>query len=103
MEPVNRIKGLLFAQGIFDYQPLRRNRRERLEGLKTGDGRPVPQRLKVQISRELDRLENGLTQLEAVEAERDALIEQASQGASPPAALLTPLKGSGPGFAALLW
>src|SRR6202790_5487649 len=46
IEHVNRIKGLLFAQGIFDYQPLRRNRRERLEVLKTGDGRPVPPRLK---------------------------------------------------------
>src|SRR5712691_8047714 len=42
--------------------------------------------MKVQISRELDRLENVLTQLEAVETERDALIEQASQDASAPAA-----------------
>ena len=37
---VNRIKGLLFAQGVGDYEPLRRNRRERLEELGTGDGRP---------------------------------------------------------------
>src|SRR6266851_164090 len=103
IEHVNRIKGLLFAQGIFDYQPLRRNRRERLEVLKTGDGRPVPPRLKVQISRELDRLENVLAQLEAVETERDALIEQASQDASAPAAMLTQLKGIGPEFAAILW
>jgi len=103
IEHVNRIKGLLFAQGIFDYQPLRRNRRERLEVLKTGDGRPVPPRLKVQISRELDRLENVLTQLEAVETERDALIEQASQDASAPAAMLTQLKGIGPELAAILW
>src|SRR5713226_9430689 len=58
IEHVNRIKGLLFAQGIFDYQPLRRNRRERLEDLKTGDGRPLPPHLKAQISRELDRLES---------------------------------------------
>ena len=36
----NRIKGLLFAQGI-DYAPLRRDRRKRLEGLRTGDGRPA--------------------------------------------------------------
>jgi transposase len=27
---VNRIKGLLFAQGITDYEPLRRDRREQL-------------------------------------------------------------------------
>jgi transposase len=35
---VNRIKGLLFCQGITGYEPLRRNRRERLEELQTGDG-----------------------------------------------------------------
>ena len=37
---VNRIKGLLFAQGIADYAPLSRNRRKRLDELCTGDGRP---------------------------------------------------------------
>src|SRR6266851_4748914 len=31
VEHVNRIKGLLFAQEIFGYEPLRRNRRARLE------------------------------------------------------------------------
>src|SRR5260370_25133172 len=45
IEHVNRIKGLLFAQGIFDYQPLRRNRRGRLEDLKKGEGTPVHPRL----------------------------------------------------------
>ena len=34
VEHVNRIKGLLFAQGVSDYEPLKRNRRARLEGLK---------------------------------------------------------------------
>ena len=34
IEHVNRIKGLLFAQGISDYEPLLRKRRERLEELK---------------------------------------------------------------------
>jgi hypothetical protein len=37
---VNRIKGLLFAQGVFGYEPLRKGRRERLEDLRTGGGRP---------------------------------------------------------------
>ena len=54
---VNRIKGLLFAQGVFGYEPLRKGRRERLEELRTGDGRPLPAHLKAQIIRELDRLE----------------------------------------------
>lgn len=30
---VNRIKGLLFTQGIGDYQPANRDRRERLDEL----------------------------------------------------------------------
>jgi transposase len=57
VQHVNRIKGLLFAQGISGYEPLRRDRRERLDMLRTGDGRLLPDHLKAQIGRELDRLE----------------------------------------------
>src|SRR6186713_793694 len=56
VEHVNRIKGLLFSQGV-EYEPLHRSRRQRLEELRTGDGRPLPEHLKRQIRRELDRLE----------------------------------------------
>src|SRR5947199_7334189 len=48
---VNRIKGLLFAQGISDYAPLRRDRRGRLEALPTGDGRELPSHLKAKLGR----------------------------------------------------
>ena len=70
---VNRIKGLLFSQGI-RYEPLRRDRRARLEELRTGDGRPLPHHMKRQISRELDRLELLLGQIKAVEAERNTTL-----------------------------
>ena len=70
VEHVNRIKGLLFAQGISDYEPLLRKRRARLEELRTGDGRPLPQQLKAQIGRELDRFELTLEQIKSVETER---------------------------------
>jgi transposase len=80
---VNRIKGLLFAQGVFGYEPLRKGRRERLEDLRTGDGRPLPMHLKAQIIRELDRLEVLLEQLKTVEAERDALLKPASAECGP--------------------
>ena len=96
---VNRIKGLLFSQGVSGYEPLRRDRRRRLNELRTGDGRPLPMHLKVQISRELDRLELLLEQIKAVEAERDALL--AAQQA--PAAMLLDIKGIGQEFAAILW
>ena len=100
---VNRIKGLLFAQGVFGYEPLRKARRERLEDLRTGDGRPLPVHLKAQLIRELDRLEVVLEQLKSVEAERDALLKPASYEAVSPAALLARLKGIGPETAAVLW
>src|ERR1700731_3470163 len=72
VEHVNRIKGLLFTQGIYDYEPLKRKRRAQLEGLQTGDGRPLPAHLKAQIWRELERLEMILTQLKTLKEEREA-------------------------------
>ena len=107
IEHVNRIKGLLFAQGISDYAPMRCNRRARLEVLRTGDGRLLPAHLKAQLRRELDRLELLLGQIEAVEAEQDALLAAAGQpatGSAPdPVTMLLALKGMGPNFAAVLW
>ncbi len=100
---VNRIKGLLFCQGVSGYQPLHRDRQRRLDELRTGDGRPLPKHLKVQISRELDRLELLLEQIKAVEAERDALLAAHQAVARAPAAMLVDIKGVGPEFAAILW
>ena len=100
---VNRIKGLLFAQGITDYEPLPRNRRERLEELRTGDGRPLPPHLKAQIGRELDRLELALQQIKSVETERDAVLSPSDEGTPAPGAMLKRLKGIGPEFAGVLW
>ena len=103
VQHVNRVKGLLFAQGVFGYEPLRKGRRERLEDLRTGDGRPLPVHLKAQIIRELDRLEVLLEQLKTVEAERDALLKPATDEAASPAVMLARLKGIGPETAAVLW
>jgi transposase len=105
---VNRIKGLLFAQGISGYAPMRINRRGRLEVLRTGDGRALLPHVKAQISRELDRLELLLKQIKAVEAEQDALLAAASRGAGEntardPVPMLLALKAMGPNFAAILW
>lgn len=104
---VNRIKGLLFAQGISDYAPLRRGRRAQLEALRTGDGRMLPAHLKAQISRELDRLELLLDQINAAEAEQDALVAEASKPAGTtaptPLTMLLAMKGIGANFAAVLW
>jgi transposase len=131
VQHVNRIKGLLFAQGVFDYEPLRRERRQKLETLRTGDGRPLPLHLKAQIARELDRLERLLDQIKAVERERASMLTSAlemetrkavkkavkkkdrkasiprtSPAPQPPPrpqAMLMELKSIGPDFAAVLW
>jgi transposase len=101
VEHGNRIKGLLFCQGISNYEPLRGDRRQRLETLQTGDGRPLPDCLKRQITRELDRLEFLLDQIKTVEAERDSLMT--SGDAPSPALLLSRLKSIGPEIASVLW
>jgi transposase len=104
---VNRIKGLLYSQGIKGYEPLRRNRRDKLEMLTTGDGRDLPPCLKTQIGRELDRIELLLRQIAEVEAARDALLAQEEAASSPQRQsgpdLLLSLKGIGSEAAAVLW
>jgi transposase len=103
VEHVNRIKGLLFSQGVNNYEPLHKDRRRCLEELRTGDGRPLPKHMKAQIDRELDRLELLLKQIKEVEHERDVLLSaQAAEDATSPAAMLLSIKGIGIKFANVL-
>lgn len=103
VEHVNRIKGLLFAQGVTDYEPVRRDRRQRLKTLRTGDGRSLPVCLKQRLSRELDRLELILEQVRTVEAQRDALLASQVDAPQSPPAILQTLRGIGPEFTMVLW
>ena len=103
IQHTNRIKGLLSGQGISDYDPVGRDRRTRLDELRTGDGRPLPAQLKAEIGRELDRIELVATHLTSVERARDALLQTKPVDRENPAALLIKLKGIGPEFASLLW
>ena len=98
----NRIKGLLFSQGITGYDPLRPKRRERLDALRTGDGRELPENMKRQVLRELDRMELLLDQIRVVEAERDAMLAEERQSARE-VVMLSKVVGIGPEFAAVLW
>jgi transposase len=100
IEHCNRIKGLLSAQGIRDYDPEGKSRRTRLATLKTGDGRVLPANLAAQISRELDRLELVLAQIKALEAQRDQ--RHAAADDKDAAVMLMRLKGLGPEFAEVL-
>ena len=66
---INRIRGLLTTMGIYDFDPRRPDRRERITTLVTGDGRPLPPRLTIEIGREIERLE--LVERQIAELERD--------------------------------
>jgi len=103
IEHINRIKGLTACQGIASFEPMRANARERLEGLRTGDGRAIPERMKAEIRRELDRLELLRRQIADVEAERDALLHVEEAVTGSPGAQLLKLRGIGPEFATVLW
>ena len=99
---VNRIKGLLAGQGITDYEPLHKDRRAHLAALKTGDGQPLPLRLKAELRREIELIELLIRQIAEVEVERDT-VELDAEGNQSPVALLARLKAIGPQIAAVLY
>lgn len=99
---VNRIQGLLATQGIRDYPALHRARRQILDRLVTGDGRPLPENLRAEVTRLLDRLELILAQIVAVERARDAIVTAQTSTSRGPA-LLMKLKSIGPEFAMTIW
>jgi transposase len=99
---VNRIQGLLATQGIRGYPALRRDRRQELDRLITGDGRPLPENLRAEVTRLLDRLELILAQIVAVERARDAIVTAQTSTSRGPA-LLMKLKSIGPEFAMTIW
>ncbi|HEY0424821.1 MAG TPA: IS110 family transposase [Rhodopila sp.] len=102
---VNRIKGLRATQGIYDYQPLKANRLERLDELCTGDGNPLPDRLKNEIRRQLERLKLLLELIGTVEAERDAVVkaDKPASEADRRIRALAKLRGIGPEIATVLY
>jgi transposase len=104
VQHVNRIKGLLATQGIYDYEPLRRDRHARLAELRTGDGRALAPRLAAEIGRELTRLELALDMIAEIEAERDAIAAGRAEGHPHADKIerLAHLKGIGPEFATVL-
>ena len=102
VQHVNRIKGLLFSQGASGYEPLRRDRRARLDALQTGDGRRLPQHLKAQVCRELDRLELLSSRSSCGGRAGRAARRRTNQRSAPPPMLLG-VHGVGPEFASVLW
>ena len=72
---VNRIGAILATLGAGEYNPLRRNRRQRLDELRTALGDSLPTHAHAKIARMLDRLELLLIQITELEQSRDAVLE----------------------------
>jgi transposase len=105
VQHVNRIKALCALHGIYDYQPLRADRKAQFEGLRTADGRTLPPRLKAEIKRELQRLELVQQMIKEIEAERGAIVKEAAPQQHPNAdkiKVLAGLSSIGPEFATRL-
>lgn len=107
---VNRIRGLLMTMGIYDFDPRRPDRRDRLTTLITGDGRALPPGLTIEIGREIERLELVERQIAELERDRDPPRPRGRPrrdptdpaGAPAPTARLRQLRGVGPTIAAVL-
>src|SRR6201982_4177494 len=98
---INRIKGLLFAQGIRGIEPKRRRTRIDFGKLTTAEGRPLAERLRRELEREYQRLELVQSQLRIVEKERDTADAQ-DPAVERKRELLCALQGVGGAMAAIL-
>lgn len=98
---INRIKGLLFGQGIRGINVKRNYKTLVPADLVTGDGRPLPERLGREISREIERLALVQEQFVEIERERD-LAPTPCEATERKRHELLRLKGIGPTFSAVL-
>lgn len=98
---INRIKGLLFGQGIRDVEPGLRRTPIDFAALRTAEGHPLPERLRRELEREYARLHLVEDQLRSVQAERDAADDQ-DPAVETKRVLLCGLRGIGAASAAIL-
>lgn len=102
---LSRIKALLMAQGIRALRITDATWPKRLDHMRTGDGRPLPERLKMEIIREWHRLKGVAEQIAEVEKERNEQVKLAPGNEAEVASkigLLVRLRGIGPDFATIL-
>jgi transposase len=99
--PINRIKGLLFGQGIRRINIKSRYKTLALDKLVTGDGHLLPPRLASEITREIQRLAMVQEQIAEIEHERD-VTPTPCEATESKRYLLLQLKSMGPAFSAFL-
>jgi transposase len=98
---INRIKGLLAVQGIYHVSPLRPDFLDKLKERRTGDDRPLPPHLILEVEREVDRLREIQVQLQQIEKEM-AELRQCDTRLGRMIRMLMQLKGLGPVLATVL-
>ena len=97
---INRIKGLLFAQGIRGINVKSRYKLA-VDKLVTADGHGLPPRLAGEIAREIRRLAMVQEQIAEIERERDA-VPTTCEATERKRDLLSQLKSVGPAISAFL-
>ena len=98
---INRIKGLLFGQGIRGINVKAHYKTLTPAELVTADGRPLPDHLGCEISREIERLAQVQVQIAEVERERDHPVTSCEATERKRHDLLR-LKGLGPSLSSTL-
>jgi transposase len=71
---VNRIKATLARFGIHTFKPTLRKAADKLEGLRTAEGTPLPANTQAELCRNLDRLRLLRDQIRQIEQERLAQL-----------------------------
>ncbi len=98
---INRIKGLLFGQGIRGINVKSQYKTLAVDNLVTGDGHRLPPRLACEIAREIQRLAMVQEQIAKIERERDT-APTPCEATERKRHLLLQLKSIGPAISALL-
>jgi transposase len=102
VQHIGRIKGLLMTQGIRSFQPARRDWRERLQGLRTAEGRALPSCLAAEVERECRRLWLVIEMLATLEQEIGSRLQSANEPGAERIRRLMALTGIGPVCAGVL-
>src|SRR5215204_914227 len=76
---INRMKATLVRFGIRGFKPALRKAAERLDGVRTAEGIPLPENTRAELRRDMARLRVVLDQIKEIEEDRLRKLEAASE------------------------
>jgi transposase len=85
---VNRIKATLARLGIRTFKPTLRKAEDRLAGLRTREGAPVPENTQAELRRDMVRLRLVSTQIKEIEQERLRKLAASAPAQNSPHAMI---------------